>query len=92
MLITYHGSMIKVHLLPGCLTVEFEPEVKLMGDISMVPQGIYVIEYDEIKRVLHSGKEVILVLEDGSNLRLNVEASEDLYNKLVKILTSIGKY
>lgn len=90
-IITYQGERIQVHLLPGCLTIEFKPEIEYQGSVMFTPQGLYIIDYDEISKVLLSSKCVILVLKDGTRLQLDVDNCEGLYKRLVQILVSIGR-
>ena len=92
MIITYEGREMTVHLLPGCITVELRGDMSYQGEIIINPQPIYIIEYDEINRIIMKSNIVILYLNDGTKISLEINNPQALYENLLKILISIGKH
>ena len=88
----YPGKSIDVYLFPGSLVIEFREGHRERGrGFSALSQAFYVLEYDDIAKVTLEGDEVVLRLETGETLRLEVDEPRKLYEDLVRILLSIGK-
>ena len=92
MILTYEGNEMTVHLLPGCITVELKSDTLYEKSLLVSYQAIYIIEYDEIRAVGIKNHSIIICLNDGSEISLEVNDYMGLYQKLIEVLTSMGRY
>ncbi|RLF24081.1 MAG: hypothetical protein DRN15_04080 [Thermoprotei archaeon] len=88
----YEGRLIKVHLMPGCILIEVRSSEEAYHGLSMEATGLYMLEYDDILNVKIENEEVVLLLRDGSSLRLEVDRPIELYSRIKHILASIETF
>jgi len=90
-MVVFKGTSLDVYLLPGSMTIEFKQRAVVTGNPSFTAQAFMVIEYDDIQDVSLESDQVIIVLNDGSKFKIEVDDAKNLYEFIKKIIQSIKK-
>jgi len=89
MMQVFKGPMIDVYLLPGSMTIEFKHRTILEGNPYFSAHAFIVIEYDDIEDVYLENDILVLKLNDGSKVKLEVDDVKNLYEHIKRIVESI---